>query len=131
LRPADLCAAFAWVEDIASGCLWGVRRGLSQRLLQIIILQEVPFMANTKSAKKAIRRTATRTTINKNRRSRMRTFVRKVEEAIASGDKSAAELALRAAEPEMMRSAQKGVVHKNTASRKISRLSANVRAMAA
>jgi small subunit ribosomal protein S20 len=87
-------------------------------------------MANTKSAKKAIRRTATRTTINKARRSRMRTFVRKVEEAIASGDKSAAELALRAAEPQLMRSAQKGVVHKNTASRKISRLSANVRAMA-
>jgi small subunit ribosomal protein S20 len=87
-------------------------------------------MANTKSAKKAIRRTATRTAINKNRRSRMRTFVRKVEEAIASGDKGAAEAALRAAEPELMRSAQKGVLHKNTASRKISRLSANVRALA-
>jgi small subunit ribosomal protein S20 len=87
-------------------------------------------MANTKSAKKAIRRTATRTAINKNRRSRMRTFVRKVEEAIASGDKGAAETALRAAEPELMRSAQKGVLHRNTASRKISRLSANVRALA-
>lgn len=87
-------------------------------------------MANTKSAKKAIRQIARKTAVNKARRSRMRTFVRKVEEAIASGDKVAAEEALRAAQPELMRSAQKGVVHKNTASRKISRLSAGVRAMA-
>jgi small subunit ribosomal protein S20 len=87
-------------------------------------------MANTKSAKKAIRRTERRTVINKARRSRMRTFVRKVEEAIASGDKSAAELALRMAQPELARSAQKGVVHRNTASRKISRLAASIKAMA-
>lgn len=87
-------------------------------------------MANTKSAKRAVRVIERRTAINKNRRSRMRGFIRKVEEAIASGDKGAAETALRAAQPEIMRSAQKGVVHKNTASRKISRLSARIRALA-
>ncbi|MGB0087343.1 MAG: 30S ribosomal protein S20 [Rhodomicrobiaceae bacterium] len=87
-------------------------------------------MANTKSAKKAIRVSTRRTEINKNRRSRMRTFLRKVEEAIAAGDKSAAETALRDAQPEIMRSAQKGILHKNTASRKISRLSAQIRTLA-
>ncbi|CAA0087657.1 30S ribosomal protein S20 [Starkeya nomas] len=79
-------------------------------------------MANTPSAKKAARKIERRTEINKNRRSRMRTFVRKVEEAIAAGDKDAAGVALKAAEPEIMRAAQKGVLHKNTASRKVSRL---------
>lgn len=88
-------------------------------------------MANTKSAKKAARQTERRALINKSRRSRMRTFVRKVEEAIASGDKAAADLALRAAQPEIVRTAQKGVIHKNTASRKISRLSARIKAMTA
>ena len=88
-------------------------------------------MANTKSAKKAARVTARRTAINKARRSRMRTFVRKVEEAIATGDKSAAETALQSAQPELMRSAQKGILHRNTASRKISRLSARIRALGA
>lgn len=88
-------------------------------------------MANTKSAKKAARVTARRTAINKARRSRMRTFVRKVEEAITSGDKSAAEAALQNAQPELMRSAQKGILHKNTASRKISRLSARIRVLGA
>lgn len=88
-------------------------------------------MANTKSAKKAARVTARRTAINKARRSRMRTFVRKVEEAIASGDKSAAETALRFAQPELMRGAQKGILHKNNASRKISRLSARIRSIGA
>lgn len=87
-------------------------------------------MANTKSAKKAIRVSARRAEINKARRSRVRTFIRKVEEAIASGNKAAAESALRDAQPEIMRSAQKGVFHKNTASRKISRLSARIRALA-
>jgi small subunit ribosomal protein S20 len=87
-------------------------------------------MANTKSAKKAARVAIKRTAINKARRSRVRTYVRKVEEAIASGDKGAAETALRAAQPEMMRGAQKGIIHKNTASRKISRLSARIRALA-
>jgi small subunit ribosomal protein S20 len=88
-------------------------------------------MANTKSAKKAVRTTERRTAINKNRRSRVRTFIRKVEEAIASGDKGAAETALREAQPEIMRGAQKGVLHTNTASRKISRLSARIRVLGA
>ncbi len=83
-------------------------------------------MANTKSAKKAARKIVARTEVNKARRSRMRTFVRNVEEAIASGDKSAAEAALRTAEPEIMRAAQKGVVPPNTASRKVSRLTHRV-----
>jgi small subunit ribosomal protein S20 len=80
-------------------------------------------MANTKSAKKATRKIARRTEVNKSRRSRMRQYVRKVEEAIASGDANVAKAALKAAEPEMIRAAQRGVVHRNTASRKVSRLS--------
>ncbi|MBO6717813.1 MAG: 30S ribosomal protein S20 [Rhizobiaceae bacterium] len=88
-------------------------------------------MANTSSAKKATRKIARRTMINKNRRSRMRGFVRKVEEALASGDKAAAEAALKAAQPELMRAASKGVVHKNTASRKVSRLAQRVKALSA
>jgi len=79
-------------------------------------------MANTKSAKKATRKIARRTVVNKSRRSRMRQYVRKVEEAIASGDPAVAKEALRQAEPELMRAAQKGVLHRNTASRKVSRL---------
>ncbi len=86
-------------------------------------------MANTKSAKKMVRKIARRTEVNKARRSRMRTFVRKVEEAIASGDKTAADAALKAAQPEIMRAAQKGIMHKRTSSRKISRLSARIKAM--
>lgn len=88
-------------------------------------------MANTKSAKKAIRKIETRTAVNKDRRSRMRSFIRKVEEAIASGNKDEAAVALKAAEPEIMRAAQKGIAHKNTASRKVSRLSARVKALGA
>ena len=88
-------------------------------------------MANTKSAKKATRASARRTEINKNRVSRIRTFVRKLEEAIASGDKANAESAFNAAQPELMRGAQKGVLHKNTASRKVSRLAARVKAIKA
>jgi small subunit ribosomal protein S20 len=86
-------------------------------------------MANTTSAKKAARQAEKRTLVNKARRSRMRTFLRKVEEAIASGDREAANAALRSAQPEIMRSACKGVIHKNTASRKISRLSARIKAL--
>ena len=88
-------------------------------------------MANTKSAKKMVRKIAKRTEINKVRRSRMRTFLRKVEEAIAAGNQAAAAEALRSAEPEIMRAAQKGIVHRNMASRKVSRLAARVRALAA
>jgi len=86
-------------------------------------------MANTASAKKAIRVIATRTAVNKARRSRMRGFMRKVEEAIASGDKQAAQAALQAAQPEIMRAAQKGVIHKNTAARKMSRFAHRVKTL--
>jgi small subunit ribosomal protein S20 len=86
-------------------------------------------MANTKSAKKAARQTVRRTTVNKTRRSRLRSSVRKVEEAIASGNKEAAAAALKQAEPIIARTAQQGVVHRKTASRKVSRLSKRVAAM--
>lgn len=88
-------------------------------------------MANTPSAKKAVRKIAARTEVNKARRSRVRTFIRKVEEAIAGGDKDAANAALKAAQPEIMRSVTKGVMKKNTAARKVSRLSASVRKIGA
>jgi small subunit ribosomal protein S20 len=88
-------------------------------------------MANTRSAKKMIRKIERRTAINRGRLSRIRSFVRKVEEAIASGDKSAALSALKAAEPEIMRGATHNILHKNTASRKVSRLTQRVQAMAA
>ena len=87
-------------------------------------------MANTASARKRIRQTAKRTLRNTARKSRMRTFVKKVELACASGDKDAAAAALRAAQPEMQRAAGKGVIHKNTVSRKLSRLSARVKSLA-
>ena len=87
-------------------------------------------MANTSSAKKATRKIEARTAVNRARKSRVRTFLRKVEEAIASGDKSAADAALQAAKPELMRAAQKGVVHKNTGSRKVSRLAHRIGALA-
>lgn len=87
-------------------------------------------MANTASARKRIRQTLKRTARNQARKSRMRTFVKKVEAAIASGDKAAAADALRAAQPEMQRAAGKGVIHANTVARKVSRLSARVKALA-
>jgi small subunit ribosomal protein S20 len=86
-------------------------------------------MANTKSAKKAARQTARRTDANKARRSRMRSYARKVEEAIASGDKAAAAAALKEAEPVIARTAQKGLMHRKSASRKVSRLAKRVSAM--
>ena len=88
-------------------------------------------MANTSSAKKATRKIAARTAVNKNRRSRVRTYVRKVEEALAAGDKDAAEAAFKAAQPELMRAATKGVLHSNTASRKVSRLAQRVKSLSA
>jgi len=87
-------------------------------------------MANTASAKKAVRKIERRTAVNKSRRSEMRTSLRKVEEAIASKDPNAAALALHEAEPQVARAAQKGILHKNTASRKISRLTKRVKALA-
>ncbi len=88
-------------------------------------------MANSPGAKKRVRQIARRTMINKSRRSRMRTFIRRVEEAIASGDSDKAREALKNAQPEIMRSVTRGILHKNTASRKISRLSARVKAISA
>jgi small subunit ribosomal protein S20 len=87
-------------------------------------------MARTTSAKKAARKTLRRTEVNKSRRSRLKVYVRKVEEALASGDKAAAKTALSAAEPILARTAQKGIIHKKTASRKVSRLAARLKAMA-
>ncbi len=88
-------------------------------------------MANSPQSKKRARQNERRNAVNKARRSRIRTFLRKVEEAIASGDQDAAKVALQAAQPEVMRGVTKGVMHKKTASRKISRLSSRVKALAA
>ena len=87
-------------------------------------------MANTSSAKKAVRKIERRTAVNRSRRSQMRTYLRKVEEAIATGDPNAATQALGVAAPLLMRAAQKGIVHKNTASRRVSRLTKRVRLLA-
>ena len=86
-------------------------------------------MANSPQSKKRARQNERRLAVNKARRSRIRTFLRKVEEAIASGDKDAASEALKAAQPELMRGVTKGVFHKNTAARKMSRLSSRVKAL--
>ncbi len=88
-------------------------------------------MANTPSAKKATRKIAARTAINKSRKSRVRTYVRKVEEAIASGDQKLANEALKAAEPELHRAAQKGIFHANVAARKVSRLNSRIKTLSA
>ncbi len=87
-------------------------------------------MANTRSAKKMVRKIATRTAVNMARRSRMRTYERKVHEAIEAGDKAAAQTALRDAQIEIMRAAGKGIIHKNTSARKVSRLNSRIKAMA-
>ena len=86
-------------------------------------------MANSPQAKKRARQIERRTAVNKARKSRIRTFLRAVEEAIASGDKAAATASLRAAQPELMRGVAKGIFHKNTASRKVSRLASRVKAL--
>lgn len=86
-------------------------------------------MANHLSAKKRIRSTTRRTEINRMRRGRIRTFVRKVEEAIDSGDKPAAEAAMQSAMPELHRGVLRGIMHKNTAARKISRLTRRIKTL--
>lgn len=86
-------------------------------------------MANTPQARKRIRRNTRRSAVNTNRVSRIRTFIKNVETAIAAGDKDQAVAALRAAQPELFRGVARGVVHKNTASRKFSRLSKRVAAL--
>jgi small subunit ribosomal protein S20 len=88
-------------------------------------------MPNHSSSEKRVRQTARRTAVNKNRKSQIRTAVRKVEEALSAGDKAAAAAALKLAEPAMMRGVTKGVIHKNTGSRKVSRLAARVKALKA
>jgi small subunit ribosomal protein S20 len=88
-------------------------------------------MANTASARKRIRQIRRRTLRNHARKSRMRTFIRKVETAIAGGDKETAATALRMAQPEMQRAAGKGVIHRNTVARKLSRLSARIKVLGA
>jgi small subunit ribosomal protein S20 len=88
-------------------------------------------MANSPQAKKRARQNEARFAVNKARRSRIRTFLRQVEEAIASGDQAVAAAALKAAQPELMRGVTKGVMHKNTAARKMSRLASRVKALAA
>ena len=87
-------------------------------------------MANTAQSKKRARQNERRAEVNKSRRSRIRTFLRKVEEAISNGDKSAASAALTAVQPELMRGVSKGIFHKNTAARKMSRLSARIKKIA-
>ena len=88
-------------------------------------------MANTSSAKKMVRKIERRTAVNKSRRSRVRTFLRKLDAAIESGDKAAADAALRLAQPELHRAVTKGIFHKRTVARKLSRLSARVKAISA
>ena len=88
-------------------------------------------MANTPGAKKAIRKIQRRTEVNKARRSRVRTYLRKFDEAVAAGDRGAAEAAFVEAQSELMRAVSKGVVHKNTGSRKVSRLAAQLKKLAA
>jgi small subunit ribosomal protein S20 len=88
-------------------------------------------MANTPQSKKRARQNEKRAAVNKARRSRIRTYLRKIEEAIASGDQTAAQEALKAAQPELMRGVSKGIFHKNTASRKMSRLAARVKSVGA
>ena len=88
-------------------------------------------MANHASTKKRIRKTARQTEVNGDRKTRIRTFIRKVEEAIAGGDKAVADAAFRDAQPELMRGVAKNIFHKNTATRKLSRLSARIKALAA
>ncbi len=87
-------------------------------------------MAHHKSARKRIRRNAAKAQVNTARRSRVRSFLKKVELAIAAGDREAARQALKSAEPEVMRGAARGILHRNTASRRIGRLSARIKAMA-
>ncbi|MGJ3232552.1 MAG: 30S ribosomal protein S20 [Oceanicaulis sp.] len=88
-------------------------------------------MANTRSAKKMARKIERRTALNKGRRTRMRTFIRKLNEAVAAGDAAQARAALQTAESEVMKAVSKGVIHKNTGSRTVSRLSARVKSMTA
>jgi small subunit ribosomal protein S20 len=105
------------------------RLSVVEAVLALARIQDIFLMANTRSAKKAVRKIERRADVNRSRRSQMRTYVRKVEEAIAEGDPGTAAAALRAAQPLVMRAAQKGIVHAKAAARKISRLSKRVNAL--
>ena len=100
------------------------------RRANLVVGRKTEPMANTASARKRQRQTRRRTERNQARKSRMRTSIKKVDTAIAGGHKQAAVAALRAAQPEMQRAAGKGVVHRNTVARKLSRLSARIKALA-
>ncbi len=104
---------------------WGIKTPHS-----LVVTVTGRQMPNIKSAKKRMRQQVRRTEVNRARTSRVRTYIKKVETAIEAGDKAAAEGALKAAQPEIMRGVTKGVLHRNTASRRVSRLSARVKAMA-
>ena len=86
-------------------------------------------MPNIESAKKRMRQTARKTEVNRARRSRIRTFIKKIDIAVQSGDKARAQLALKLAQPEIMRGVSRGIMHRNTAARKIARMSARIRAL--
>ena len=107
------------------------RYAVYKPLLDILSLTRGRVMANHKSSKKRIIRNANRAEINKSRLSRIRTYIKKVDAAITSGSQETAQAALREAQPEIMRGVSKGVLHKNTASRKISRLAARVKSVGA
>lgn len=105
-----------------------LRRG-GRELILGLPQRKADDMANIRSAKKRIRQTRRKTAVNRDRLGRVRTFVKKVEAAIAAGDRDAAGAALREAEPEIMRGVTKGVLHRNAAARKVSRLSARIKAL--
>jgi len=128
ISSAELAAVFA-----AERFLSGIERFVTNRAemgAEWPPQKSSTEMANTSSARKATRKIARRTEINKGRRSKMRNYVRKVEEAITAGDRALALTALKEAEPIIMRSAQQGVVHANAASRKVSRLNHRVSKLA-
>jgi small subunit ribosomal protein S20 len=111
-----LCELVQFFGPILTACVARIKIGILK-------------MANSPQAKKRARQIERRTVVNKNRRSRIRSFLRKVEEAILSGDKEAASAALKVAQPEIMRGVTKGIFHKNTAARKVSRLTSRVKAV--
>jgi small subunit ribosomal protein S20 len=132
-RPHYKADKFGGKEPLFSFSLRVVRAHFERieiRLTRQVLLAQEVFMANTPSAKKATRKIERRTEVNKTRRSRMRTFLRRVEEAIASGKKDEANAALKDAQPLIHRAADHGIVHRNAASRKISRLSKRIKSLA-
>jgi small subunit ribosomal protein S20 len=124
----DCAFPFRFVSPPLGGASWGAPSGAAA---DVFINPSRTENGEHSSAKKATRKIARRTAVNRSRRSRMRTFVRKVEEAIASGDQQAAAAALTNAESILMRASQKGIIHKNTASRKVSRLTHRVQTLSA